>query len=151
VSYESNNVPDYTEAQAVSLLAGINRVWSQCNVGFQLEVFQTVDPTTLGLPYSPNWETQADAIREAFKDNSRFVVVGVGPWNVSTIAVSLMPGSGLHGTIVDQQYANNPLTVGHELGHYQGLYHVSDTTNLMNPYIGTSAEILDASQCSSAR
>ena len=151
VSYESNGVPVLTEADAVTLVNGINTVWSQCNIGFQLEDFEIVDPTTLGLPYSPNWSTQTNAVREQFATKTQFLVAAVGPWNVSTIAVTMMPGSGVYGTIVDQQYSHNPLTVGHELGHYQGLYHISDDTNLMTPYISTTAKILTTSQCTTAR
>ncbi len=62
-----------------------------------------------------------------------------------------MPGSNPLGTIVDSQYGKNPMTVGHELGHYQGLYHISDSTNLMNPYIGSNTSALTSSQCSTAQ
>ena len=151
VSYESNGVPDLTEAQAVTLVQGINTVWSQCSIQFQLESFEIIDPTTVGLPYSPNWSTETSAVRTKFKDNTRMVVEAVGPWSVSTIAVTTMPGSGLYGTVVDKQYSQNPLTVGHELGHYQGLYHVSDTSNLMSAYIGTNTKLLDSGQCTTAR
>jgi hypothetical protein len=151
VSYESNGVPDLTEAQAVTLVNGINTVWSQCNIAFQLESFEIIDPTTVGLPYSPDWQSQTSAVRTKFTDKTRMVVIAVGPWNVSTIAVTTMPGSGLYGTVVDQQYSNNPLTVGHELGHYQGLYHVQDTSNLMSAYIGTNTKLLDSGQCSTSR
>jgi len=152
VSYQSSSgVTDVTEAGAVTLVNSMNTVWSQCNIAFQLEVYQSVDPTTLGLPYSPNWQSQTNAVRTAFEDNTRFVYAAVGPWTGATIAVTMMPGSGIYGSIVDQQYSNNPLTVAHELGHYEGLDdESSDTTNLMSLIIEPNAETLNASECAIA-
>jgi hypothetical protein len=151
VAYTQNSVATITEANAITLVTGMNTVWSQCNIGFQLEDYETVDPTTKGLAYSPDWENDGDTIRKAFDNSTEFLVVAVGPWSDATIAVTEMPGAGVYGTLVDSQYATNPLTVGHELGHYMGLYHVSDTTNLMNPYIGANTRTLTASQCATAK
>ena len=151
VAYEdTTGVPTLTEAEAITLVNGMNTVWAQCNVGFQLENFQMIDPTTLGLPYDPNWDTQTDAIRQQFASSTQFLVVAVGALSGSTIAVTRVPYSYEYGTIVESAYAQNPLTVGHELGHYQGLEHVSDSTNLMNPYIGANTRTLTASQCTTA-
>jgi hypothetical protein len=151
VTYTNNGVPGLTQQQAVTLVNGINNVWQQCNVAFQLETYQAVDPATENLSYNTNWKNDGDTVRSAFNDNGTFLVVTVGSLTGSTIAVTEMPGAGVYGTLVEQDFANNPLTVGHELGHYQGLYHVSDNTNLMNPYIGPDTETLTASQCATAR
>ena len=152
VAYENTNgVPVLTDVQAAQMVSGINTVWSQCNVGFQLEKYSAVDPTQNGLSYSPDWETDSSAIRSTYSEKNTFLVVAVGPWSDATIAVTEMPGSGPFGTLVDAQYATNPLTVGHELGHYQGLSHITDNTNLMNPYIGPKTATLTASQCATAR
>jgi hypothetical protein len=151
VAYTKSGVATLSEAQAITLVTGMNKVWSQCNIGFQLEKYSAVDPATYGLNYSPDWENDGDTIRSKFEDNSTFLVVAVGPWTDATIAVTEMPGAGVYGTLVDAQYATNPLTVGHELGHYQGLYHVSDSTNLMNPYIGPNTATLTSSQCTTSR
>jgi hypothetical protein len=152
VSYEnSDGVTDMTEAQAVTLVNGINAIYSQCNIAFQLEVYQSVNPTTLGLPYSPNWETQTDAVRTAFADKTRFVIEAVGPWTTATIAVTTMPGSGLYGSVVEQQYAKNPITVTHELSHYEGLYdESSDSNNLESLYYSPEATQLTAAQCATS-
>jgi hypothetical protein len=151
VAYESTaGVPTLTEAQAVTLVDGMNTIWSQCNVGFQLEVYQSINPATLGLPSDPNWDTQTDAIRDQFASNTQFLVVAVSALSGSTIAVTRVPYSYEYGTIVEAAYATNPMTVGHELGHYQGLAHVSDSTNLMNPYIGADTRTLTASQCATS-
>jgi hypothetical protein len=152
VSYlDSSGVPVLTESDAITLVNGMNANWSQCNIGFQLEVFEVVNPTDKGLNYSPDWQTETYTIRGIFADPSRFLIAAVGPWTVSTIAVTTMPGSGVYGTVVDKQFARNPLTVGHELGHYQGLYHVDDTSNLMSAFIGSDTKVLTADQCSISR
>jgi hypothetical protein len=147
----NNGVPVLTQDQAITLLNGINTVWSQCNIGFQLEKFEAVDPTSVGLSFDTNWKSDGDQVRSTFNDGSSFLVVGVGSLTGRTIAVTEMPGADVYGTLVEQSYANNSLTVGHELGHYQGLYHVSDDQNLMNPYIGPDTETLTSSQCQTAR
>lgn len=151
VSYTRNNVPVVTEEQANALLAGINKVWGQCNIAFQLEKYEYVDPATRGLSYDTNWRNDGDTVRSNFNDSSTFLVVSVGSLTGATIAVTEMPGTGIYGVLVEDQYANNPLTVGHELGHYQGLYHVSSTANLMSAYIGPNTEALNADQCATAR
>jgi hypothetical protein len=151
VSYTQKGVSVLTLAQAITLVNGINQVWAQCNIGFQLEKYDAVDPATRGLSFDTNWQSSGDTVRAAFNDNDSFLVVSVGTLSGSTIAVTEMPGAGVYGTLVEKQYANNQLTVGHEIGHYQGLYHISDNSNLMNPYIGSNTSKLTSSQCSTAR
>jgi hypothetical protein len=151
VSYVSNNIPILTEAQAITLVNGINTIWRQCNIAFQLETFEQSNPTTVGLSYSTDWKNDGDTVRNTYNDGSTFLVVTVGSLTGATIGVTEMPGAGSYGSLIEAAYAQNPLTVGHELGHYQGLYHVSDSTNLMNPYIGSNTSALTASQCSTAR
>jgi len=152
VSYTQSGVDSITQAQALAMMAGVNQVWTQCNIGFQLEQYEAVDPTTQGLAYNTNWESDGDTVRRTFNDGTSFLVVAVGSLSGSTIAVSEEAGgASVYGTLVEKLFATNPLTVGHELGHYQGLYHVSDSTNLMNPYIGANTEQLTSSQCDTAR
>ncbi len=123
VSYTSNGTAVLTQAQAITLVNGMNT----------------------------NWKNDGDAVRGTFNDGGSFLVVTVGSLTGSTIGVTEMPGAGVYGSLITSSYAQNDLTVGHELGHYQGLYHVSDNTNLMNPYIGSNTSALTASQCSTAR
>ena len=139
--------PTLTQIQAEAVVVGINRVWKPCGLGFSLERFEVVDPGAFKLNYSPDWRSESEQIRTLFRDDTRFLVVAVGPWSQATIAVTQMPGVGPYGVLVEKDYASNPLTVGHELGHYMGLYHYRDTSNLMNPYIGSSTEGLTSGQC----
>jgi hypothetical protein len=152
IAYRNGSIdPTLEKIEADVLVLGMNRVWRPCGIGFTLEVYQTVDPAGYSLSYSPDWRTESQRIRETFGDPERFLIVAVGPWNISTIAVTQMPGTGPYGVLVEEEYATNELTVGHELGHYMGLYHIRDTSNLMNPYIGTGTEALTSTQCEIAR
>ncbi len=152
VSYEASDKPSVlSKLEAETLVAELNKVWSPCKIGFQLEQYESVNPTTLGLQFDPNWRSQASQVRAAFSDNQTLLIVATGKLTSSTIAVTQMPGYSPFGTLVEDGFADNPLTVGHELGHYMGLYHYRSSSNLMNPYIGTHTENLTSSQCATAR
>jgi hypothetical protein len=140
-----------TEEETRTLVQEMNSVWNPCKIGFQLEKYQAVNPTSVGLKYDPYWQTEATSVRAAFSDSQTFLVVAVGVLSSSTIAVTQMPFSSPFGTLVEKGFARNSFTVGHELGHYMGLYHYRDSSNLMNPYIGTNTSGLSVSQCSTAR
>jgi hypothetical protein len=152
VSYESSTgSTDISETQAINIVSSMNTVFSQCNIAFQLEVYESINPTTLGLPYSPNWETQTTAVREAFQDSTRFVVVDVGPWSGATVAVTTMPGSDIYGSVIALSYASNYLTTAHEIAHYEGLYDESgDSNNLLSEVYSPNETGLTASQCATA-
>lgn len=152
VSYfNSSNQAVISEVAAVQLVRDINSVWSQCNIAFQLEKYSLVNPNDYGLDFNPNWTSQASQIRKTFEDGNRMVVIAVGQLSGSTIAVTEMPGgSAPYGVLVEQDYAKNAYTVGHELGHYLGLYHISNSSNLMNAYIGSNTKGLTESQCTTA-
>lgn len=154
VSYvkTSTGKPTVTQAEAGTLIQQVNDVWRTCKVGFQLEEYRAVDPTTLGLAYGAQSENQLTSIRREFSNSTTFLVAAVGPWSGGTIAWAVLPGgSGPFGLVVDEQYSKNPFTVGHELGHYMGLYHYSNYSNLMNPYIGSDTSDLTTNQCNIAR
>jgi hypothetical protein len=151
ISYEANGTPVLTETQAITLVEQMNTIWGQCNISYQLETFQRVDPSAFGLNYDSNWRSDGDTIRQTFNDSQTFLVVTVGKLSGPTIGVTQMPGFGIYGSLIEDAYAQNAMTVGHELGHYQGLYHVSGSDNLMYAYIGAHTATLTADQCATAR
>jgi hypothetical protein len=152
VSFENQSgSPVLKESETLKLITEMNEVWKPCKVAFQLEKFQSLQPESVGLPYSPDWKRDSDSIRAHFDEDNRFLIVAVGPWTNSTIAVAQMPGNGPYGVLVSEKYAKNAYTVGHELGHYQGLYHLRNKRNLMNSYIGPFTSGLGSAQCSIAR
>ena len=151
VSYTKSGVPVLAQADAIKLIDQISLIWSQCNIGFQLETYESVDPANFGLTFDSNWQSDGDAIRATFNDHATFLVVTVGQLSGSTIGVTEMPGAGTYGSLIESGYAQNAMTVGHELGHYQGLYHVSSSANLMYAYIGSHTSALTVDQCTTAR
>jgi hypothetical protein len=152
VSYETPDAATVLpKARAEALVDELNSVWSPCKIGFQLETWMSVNPLALGLQYNPNWRAEASTVRSTFDDSKTMLIVATGKLTSSTIAVTQMPGYAPFGTLVEDSFAGNPLTVGHELGHYMGLYHLRNTSNLMNPWIGDHTRELSASQCSIAR
>ena len=152
VSYENPEAPTVLQKLEADLLVEqINAVWKPCKIGFQLEQYQSINPLTLGLEYNPEWRSQASQVRATFSDNQTLLIVATGKLTSSTIAVTQMPGVAPFGVLVEDSFAKNSLTVGHELGHYMGLYHFRNTTNLMNPYIGDSTKNLTSNQCGIAR
>jgi hypothetical protein len=152
VSYEDPGKSSVlSKLEGETLVSELNKVWSPCKIGFQLEQYESINPITLGLQYDPNWRSQGSQVRSTFSDNQTLLLVATGKLTSSTIAVTQMPGYAPFGTLVEDGFADNPLTVGHELGHYMGLYHFRNTSNLMNPYIGTNTQKLTSSQCEIAR
>ena len=148
---DASGNPVMNQEEALRLVQGINDVWRSCNIAFQLEKFSTVNPADQQLQYSPNWKTEAGKVRAAYEEAGSFLVVAVGDLGGSTIAVTQMPGNGPHGVLFEKTFSKNAFTVGHELGHYQGLLHIRNKKNLMSPYIGPNTSSIQENQCAYAR
>ena len=154
VAYKSaEGVPTATPAEALQLTLAMNAVWSQCGIAFQLERYQAVDPVEKGLLYNTGGFGDQDAIRAAFDDDIRFVIIATGPWNRgnNTVAWTQAPGGAHYGVVADQGVATDANVMAHELGHYLSLDHVQNPADLMSPVVYPNSNSLDPSQCAAAR
>ena len=153
VSYlDSSKKPTASQEQAANIIRGVNQVYAQCNLAFQIENYEAVDPTQFKLAYGAESQNQLDQIRKTFDSPvSQLLVVTTGPWGTAVNGWSNMPGDGIYGAILEASIVNygNGILYAHELGHYLGLYHLSSSGNLMNPVIYTSSTSLTQAQCQS--
>lgn len=156
VYLDSGGAPVVTADEAVSNLAQINNVWSQCGIAFQLERFMPVDPAASGLSFATPTTGELASARRAFVDTKTLLVVTTGPWSGTlgsgaANAWTAMPGSTPYGVVLEQPVGTYPNIIAHELGHYLNLDHYSDRSNVMSAVIYTTSTGLNSSQCSAAR
>jgi len=147
-----------SQAAAIANVRGINSLWSQCGLGFQIEQYQAVNADKFGLNFETAALSELDRIRNQFGDNGELLVVTTGAWdrngtlgNSTANAWTTMPGGGPHGVVLEEPVANFSNIIGHELGHYLNLLHVQDEHALMNPIIHADSMALSADQCSIVR
>lgn len=155
VSYkDSNGTPVANESQVNTIFNTMNKLWSQCNIGFQVEKYDQVDPTQAGLTYGANSQNELDQIRNAYgTEKNMLLAVNTGPWGTSVNAWTNMPGSAPYGAIMEASIVNygGGIIYAHEFGHYLGLDHVPDQSDLMNAIIYTTSTTLTSDQCATAR
>jgi hypothetical protein len=155
VSFVKNGKEVLNHDKAIALISRVSKVWTQCNIGFQLEDYRAADPTASGLSYEVDWYNDGDTVRSAYQDASRFLMVAAGKLtgssNTTGVTWDAGTGDGFYGSLIDGAYAEDELTVAHEFGHYQGLYHVNDQANLLYPYAQDDNHVLTAKQCATAR
>lgn len=154
VSYEDGNgAPVLSRNQALSNLATLNQIWSQCDIGFQMEEYDPVDPARYGLAFGPEAENQLDPIRARFNDGRTLLAVTTGPWSGVKNAWTSMPGSPPYGAVMEAGIVDygDGIIYAHEFGHYLGLAHVPDPTDVMDPVIYTDSDRITGAQCASAR
>jgi hypothetical protein len=155
VSYkDSNGTPVVNESQLKTIMSTMNSLFAQCGIGFQVEKYEQVDPTAAGLSYGANSQNELDQIRNTYGNPSNMLLgVNTGPWGTSVNAWTNMPGSGPYGAIMESSIVGygDGIIHAHEFGHYLGLDHVSDQSDLMNPVIYTSSTTLTSDQCATAR
>jgi hypothetical protein len=151
---DSSGKPTATQDQAINIINTMNSLFGTCNIGFQIENYDPEDPTKLGLAYGAQSQNQLDQIRQAFAEPSDMLLgVTTGPWGTAVNGWTNMPGSGVYGAIVEASVVDygGGIIHAHEFGHYLGLDHVSDSSDLMSPVIYTSSTKLTSSQCQTAR
>jgi hypothetical protein len=148
---DASGTPTLSQAGAEQAIQNINQIWKSCNVAFQIETYQAIDPTTVGLSFGEASQRETTQIRQKFSDNKTFLYVITGHWTTSTIAWTEMPGGAPYGTIVESAYGAHTVAVAHEFGHYMGLDHINTNGNLMYPVVYPSDTSISASQCGTAR
>jgi hypothetical protein len=155
VSYkDSNGTPVANENQVKTIVNTMNNLFAQCNIGFQVEKYEQVDPTQVGLSYGANSQNEVDQIRNTYgTEKNMLLAVNTGPWGTAVNAWTNMPGSAPYGAIMEQSIVDygNGIIYAHEFGHYLGLDHVSDQSDLMDAIIYTSSTTLTSDQCATAR
>ncbi len=138
--------------QAKTVIQGVNDLWKVCDIAFQIDEYVSVDPTQSGLLYGTGASSDTTKIRQTYSNNTTFLVVATGPWNLNYIAWTQLPGAGPYGVVVDADYSDKPVTVGHEIGHYMGLDDLrSSLGNIMYYIVYDTDTAITTSQCSTSR
>lgn len=154
VSYEdSSGTPAASRTQTATISKTVNQLWSQCNIAFQFENYEAVDPTQSGLDYGAQSQNELDQIRQTYENpTNELLVVTTGPWDTSVNGWTAMPGAGIYGSILEAGIVDygGGIIYAHELGHYLGLVHVPDASDLMDAIIYTSSTTLTPDQCQTA-
>jgi hypothetical protein len=154
VSYTKDGKATATAAQASTIIHKMNQVFAQCNIGFQIQQYEQVDPVDYGLAYGSSSQNQTDTIRSTFQSpTDQLLAVTTGPWGTAVNAWTNMPGDNVYGAIMEASIVayGDGIIYTHEFGHYLGLDHVSNSANLMNPVISPTSDDLSSSQCATAR
>ncbi len=151
---DSNGSPAVAQSSVVAGVATINRIWSQCQIQFQIDQLLLVDPEKYHLSFHSAENAELDEIRKTFMDQSSLLVVTTGKWDRSgslgstgANAWTSMPGEGFYGAILEGPVGDYPNIIAHELGHYLNLDHVTNTDYLMNPVIYNQSKQLSRSEC----
>ena len=140
-----------TKDQAAKNIAQVNQTWAQCGIEFQIDSYEEVDPGKFNLAYDSQAQNQLDQIRNTFNDGQSLLVVFTGPWGTVKNAWTSMPGSAPYGAVFESTVADYPQIVAHELGHYLGLDHVADNSNVMDAIIYPDSVQLTQDQCNLAQ
>ncbi len=151
VSYDEGSGPISSEAQAERDIHEVNRLWKPCGVRFRLARYLSVNPNSYGLSSGAAAANETSAIRNAFSEPDSLLVVYTGNWNTVKNAWTAMPGSAPYGAVLESSVVDYPNIVAHELGHYLGLDHVSNGSNIMSTLIYPSSTALTESQCQIAQ
>jgi hypothetical protein len=156
VSYmREDGKPVLSKEQAVHVVKQVNGLYERCGIRFRLEEYVEAESSRYGLPFNVNSVSSMDSIRTPFASDRSLVVVNTGDWDQSRMgsanAWTAMPGEHPLGAVLESVVADNANIAAHELGHYLGLDHVSDSLNLMNPIIYGNSIQLTESQCEGMR
>jgi hypothetical protein len=155
---DANGRPVSDDQAALANLRTMNKLWAQCGISFQLEVFSEADPSQLGLNFHPSDLSEMDSIRTAFSDPHRLVMVTTGSWNRrgslgenAANAWTAMPKSEPYGSVFEAPVATYSEIYSHEMGHYLNLDHSHESEDLMNPVIFHRSTRIRSEECGTAR
>ncbi|OFZ18671.1 MAG: hypothetical protein A2X94_14280 [Bdellovibrionales bacterium GWB1_55_8] len=159
VVYRENGAdPIVSELETLKNLEVINNLWSQCNIGFQVDQYVAAGPGEYKLKFRTANISELDEIREAFNDDTALLVVTTGAWdrtgslgNSGANAWTAMPGGPPYGAILERPVASFSNIIAHEIGHYLNLLHADDSTFLMNPIIYKRSTRISSADCRRAR
>jgi hypothetical protein len=178
VSLIDSSQPTPTVDEVILDIAQMNQVWKQCKIAFQLESYQAVTATSLGLSFeldhqNPYDTSITDQYLKPFIDKNSLLWMNVGTIKIATswyYGTGLTAGLGVSETLGhgDPFYITlrgiftsetTPHTAGlaFALGVFQGLSSVYDVTNVMSnldvstAYPGKSQNLLTSDQCQEAR
>ena len=155
VSYlDPSGTPTANAAQLATIVHTMNQIWAQCDIGFQVEKYETVDPTQFSLTYGAQAQNELDQIRTQFEQPlNELLGVTTGPWGTAVNAWTAVPGDSIYGAIMEASIVtySNGLIYAHEFGHYLGLAHVPDPSDLMDAIIYPTSTTLTSSQCQTAQ
>lgn len=147
-----------SENDVVDDVSGINDLWNQCNIGFQVDEYDEVMPENFSLNLDPSNLDELPQIRSIFDDDKTLLVVTTGEWNrygslgsSAANAWTAMPGDFPFGVILEQSVGTFANIIAHELGHYLNLFHEQSSANLMNPIIYPESTVLSSDQCEVSR
>lgn len=155
VSYENpQGIAMADSTEAVKIVNTLNRLWGSCDILFQIDKYQSVNPVRYGLSFAEESQDEVDDIRRTFAvPSNTLLAVTTGPWDTAVNAWTTMPGEGPYGAVMESSSVRygDGIIYAHEFGHYLGLDHVSDSADLMNPVIYTTSTKLEEKQCITAR
>ncbi len=143
-----------TPNEAVQLIQGANRFLKNCGIELLLERFEAAPVSDYQVPYEIDSFSEFNAIRKAFQDPRRLLVVHTGQWDHHSLgqAQAWTPLPSLdpqmpRGTVIEEGVAEHAGLAAHEIAHALGLEHFEDQKNLMNPILGKNSTHLEPHQC----
>jgi len=154
---DDDGEPVLSETQSAENLHRINRLWSDCDIGFEIEKYDVVSPREHRLRFRTASYPELTQIRKSFEDDRWLLVVTTGPWdrrgsigNTGANAWTNLPGEGHHGVVLESKVSTFANIIAHELGHYLSLDHAGNIAELMYPYLADHSTRLSRSECKSA-
>ena len=158
VYQDDSNQTRFSKNDALRNIQGVNQVWSQCNIGFQVQEYVASTPKELNLSYDPTNSSELSVIRSDFANESQLLIVTTGAWDRSgslgytpANAWTSTPGEPPYGVVLERPVGGFSNLIGHELGHYLDLGHESNASNVMNPIVYSTSTELSSDQCVAAR